>query len=364
VIGGTCFLLWGLLAAPGLRRDAETSPLGIRRTASLAVLAPLARISESLGLDRVQNAADEALGRRTSSPIEDLPIEATGPLPKPRVRLPRAKKGHPRPQPSASTSSIPGVVTAGSTPTSPAVSQPMRADRLRVLVIGDSIGEDLGIGLGRLLSDQGTFVTKVDARQSTGLARPDYFDWQAQLDRDIRSFRPDVVVAMFGANDNQGFIVGDTGYALGTSSWRAIYTHRIDRMMLRATTGGRPMIWVGMPPMKDGGFSTTMATLNDMYRAEAVLHPGVVYIDSWSLFAGSKGGYAPFLPNRSGQEEMVREPDGVHFTIAGDERLADAVFGVMRTLWQPPRPAPGPRPDVEPSSAVTPVTPAPSRLGG
>src|SRR5947207_346476 len=178
------------------------------------------------------------------------------------------------------------------------------ADRLRVLVVGDSIGEDLGIGLGRLLSDKGTFVTKVDARQATGLARPDYFDWPAQLDRDIRGFRPDVVVAMFGANDNQGFIVGDTGYALATSSWQAIYTRRVDRLMMRATTGDRPMIWVGMPPMKDRGFSSTMGMLNDIYRSEAVLHPGVVYIDSWSLFAGSKGGYAPFLPNRSGQEEM------------------------------------------------------------
>src|SRR5438093_3203410 len=231
VIGGTCFLLWILLAAPGRRRDAETSPLGIRRTAALAVLRPMARISEAFGLDRVEIAADEALGRRTSTPTEDLPPEATGPLPRVTPhRKGHPRSGHPKPRPSAATGSIPGVVTVGGTPTSPAVSQPVKADRLRVLVVGDSIGEDLGIGLGRLLSEKDTFVTKVDARQATGLARPDYFDWQGQLDRDIRSFRPDLVVAMFGANDDQGFIVGDTGYALGTSSWRGIYTRRVDRM--------------------------------------------------------------------------------------------------------------------------------------
>src|SRR5919109_284686 len=38
VIGLTCFLVWGLLAAPSLRRSAESAPLGVRRTAALAVL--------------------------------------------------------------------------------------------------------------------------------------------------------------------------------------------------------------------------------------------------------------------------------------------------------------------------------------
>jgi len=118
-----------------------------------------------------------------------------------------------------------------------------------------------------------------------------------------------------------------------------------------------------MPPMKDHGASSSMRMLNGIYRSEAVLHPGVVYIDSWSLFAAPKGGYAPYLPNRSGQEEMVREADGVHLTIAGDERLADAVFGVMRTLWQPPPPSPAPRPGIEPGGHAS-APPGPSSFGG
>src|SRR5438093_13712022 len=52
VIGATCFLLWILLAAPGLKRDAETSPPGIRRTASLAMLRPPARFTATSGRDR------------------------------------------------------------------------------------------------------------------------------------------------------------------------------------------------------------------------------------------------------------------------------------------------------------------------
>src|SRR5689334_11398675 len=58
VVGLVCFGMWLLVAAPGLRRAAETSPLGARRTAALAVLGPIARLSAALGLDRIQHTTD------------------------------------------------------------------------------------------------------------------------------------------------------------------------------------------------------------------------------------------------------------------------------------------------------------------
>src|SRR4029453_3023166 len=62
-LGLVCFGLWSLLAAPGLKRSAEASPVGVRRTASLAVLRPLARISAFLSLDRLGREADRLLDR-------------------------------------------------------------------------------------------------------------------------------------------------------------------------------------------------------------------------------------------------------------------------------------------------------------
>ena len=69
-------MIWTILCAPGLKRAAEASPLGVRRTVSIAVLTPFARLSALLGLDRPGKAVDRALGREPQAPI----FGGTGPI--------------------------------------------------------------------------------------------------------------------------------------------------------------------------------------------------------------------------------------------------------------------------------------------
>ena len=76
-----------------------------------------------------------------------------------------------------------------------------------------------------------------------------------------------------------------------------------------------------------------MKLINAVGLSEAVLHPGVAYVDSWSLFVDGKGHYAAYLPDASGRKELVRTPDGIHLTPAGGDRLALAVWQSLRTLW-------------------------------
>src|SRR3989442_1242992 len=89
----------------------------------------------------------------------------------------------------------------------------------------------LGVRPTVALDAKGGFVVKIDARQATGLARPDYFDWRAQVAADVRSFKPNVVLAMFGGNDDQNFIAGGQGYVLGSTGWRDVYGERVGRIM-------------------------------------------------------------------------------------------------------------------------------------
>lgn len=341
VLGAACLVVWALLAAPALRRAAETSPLGARRTAALAVLRPLARLSAFFGLDRPQHGMDVALGRTAPRSVpRSFPHQEPAPLPSstaqavpvPTTSSPRATPvGTPSPAPSAAASAQPPATVAPVLPT------PTRDNRLRVLVVGDSLAVDLGIGVSREL-DGSRFVTKVDARESTGLARPDYFDWPAQTAADVSRFHPDVVVAMFGANDNQGVLVGDSGIAFGTSEWRTEYARRVGGLMRSVMSSGPAVVWVGMPTMSSASLANSMRALNDIYRSQAARHPDVVYVDTWSLFSGPNGHYTAFLSNDSGQEELVRQPDGVHLTAAGDVRLARYVIDVLEGLWKPSRP--------------------------
>jgi uncharacterized protein len=338
VLGLTCFLLWGLLAAPSLHRSAETSPLGMRRTVALAVLRPLTRMSAVFGLDRIESGVERVLGRHNGREAPPPLLRTTGVE---RMGPPASSQPRPVPSPPSPDLGVRPPAKSLSPPSVPAFSEPpvhrpSRAHPLRVLAVGDSIGEDLAIGLARALSGRKSFVLETDARQSTGLARPDYFDWAHQVAVDIRKFRPDVVVAMFGANDAQSFIARGRGVRMGTSEWKRIYRQRAGRIMAQVSASGRPLIWVGMPPMAAEWRSQSMRMINGLLRAEAARRPGVLYMDSWRLFAGSGGGYSAYLRNASGEQELVRTSDGVHLTAAGLDRLASAVMRTMATLWRRP----------------------------
>ena len=339
-IGLTCFLLWALLAAPGLRRSAESSPLGIRRTAALVVLRPLARVSTVLGLDQIGSGVDRVLGRRHTHsvipPLAGTPGRgqvspwASSSQPDPSLSPPPSLDSGVRPPPSAPPSQ-PVPAFAG-----PLLHRPTKAHPLRVLAVGDSIGEDLAIGLARALSGRNSFVLMTDARQATGLARPDYFDWAYQVAVDMHQFRPDVVVAAFGANDGQSFLSGGHGVRIGTSAWRRIYRQRVGRVMAEVNASGGPLIWVGMPPMASHRLSRNMSMINGLVRVEAATHPGVAYLGSWNLLAGPGGGYSAYLPSSSGKQQLIRTDDGIHLTAAGLDRLASAVMRVMAAMWKSP----------------------------
>jgi uncharacterized protein len=213
------------------------------------------------------------------------------------------------------------------------VRNPTASHPLRILAIGDSLGADLALGLERLVDTRPSFLVRIDTREATGLARPDYFDWPYQVELDLESMRPDVVVAMLGGNDAQNFLVGGHAVVLGTPAWKAEYAKRVDRVMQEVTESGRPLVWVGLPPMGSARLTHAMRLINAIARARALAHPGVAYLESWELFVGADGHYTAYLPDTSGQEELVREPDGVHLTVAGSARLAEQVFAAMRPLW-------------------------------
>jgi hypothetical protein len=107
--------------------------------------------------------------------------------------------------------------------------------------------------------------------------------------------------------------------------------------MSEATAAGSRMLWVGMPVMRDTGFSAMMRTLNDIYQSQAAAHPGVTYFPSWELFSDVSGGYTRTTTDSTGHTVVLRTPDGIHIAFGsgggGADYLAQAVVGEMRTLY-------------------------------
>jgi hypothetical protein len=327
-IGVICFAVWLLLDAPSLQRSATVSPLGTRRTVSLDVVGPIAALSRGLGLSHLVGWTDEALGRTPGG----------GPALAKRLRpaLPVAGAGHPGRVPGPTGPSEP-TGPGGTTPptTLPALDQhPTAANPLRVLVIGDSIGIDLGQPLVADLSATGVAMATLDGRIDTGLSRPDYFNWPAELSVDLANDRPRLVVVMMGANDPQSLVAptGDGTTAYGAPGWAAGYGQRVNALIAEANAAGAHVLWVGMPPMARSDLNAGMQVLNSVVETQVVADPsGATFLASTAVLGDAQGNYTAYLPDSSGAEVNVRTPDGTHLSPDGGERLSQAVLTAMRS---------------------------------
>ena len=305
-------ILAAVLNADALIRDAETMPFGESRDRWLRVWSPFERAGDALLLDEPRAAIDDLTGRYDEQPSS---LVLASPLPDQMPVI----------VPAGPELALPAVAVPTPTP-EPTVRAPSPAQPLRLWVAGDSLAIRFGESLSRRALDTGVIEPHIDARISTGLARPDYFDWPGELVKVSEQDDPDIVVMMFGSNDSQGIAdpVGEV-YGAHTQGWEHEYRRRVAATLDIVAEPDRLVVWVGLPPMRDGSFSERLAEIDRIYREEAAAHPGVVYVDTWQLFSDAGGGYVAYI-DEGGEVAQVREPDGVHLTRAGGDRLADAVM--------------------------------------
>ncbi len=304
---GVClaaFFIWFVLDAPTLQHNAQVSPVGTRRTVALDILGPFATVSRDVGLSHVVSVFDGVIGRNGNRPGNGQVLRSAGP----------------RKQSVTTTTTAQNALNE----------HPSATDPLRVLILGDSLGIDLGNVLVNDLASTGVVQATLDGQISTGLTRPDYFNWPAELSADLARYSPQVIVIMIGANDAQD-LPGPPDVPYGTPAWDATYRARVDAFMTEATSEGARVIWVGMPPMQDSGLSAAMAHINGIVQAAAARgHPGVDFVSSWTVLGTPQGQFTPYLVV-NGQEVNVREPDGTHIAPGGAEVLSTLVEDTMKS---------------------------------
>ncbi len=311
----------GLIAATFLNADhlldrAEKKQFGSSRDFWVGVWTPVQEVSDTLYLNRPRRWGDRALGRELHASTFALPANGAGRL-NAQVRLPDVTA-----QATADSAALPSAPLTNRRLPIPTASAP-----LRLWVGGDSMAAAFGESLSRLASATGVIAPELDARASTGLTRPDFFDWPGRLNGLVTNESPDVLVLIFGANDSQGLRTADGKvYQPGSDGWREDYRRRVAATMDLVAGEKRLVIWVGQPVMQSGSFSGRMAEMNAIYREEAARRPGILFFDSWPLFVGPHGEYEPYLTDDAGNVINARHGDGVHLTKAGADRLAAAVL--------------------------------------
>ena len=213
------------------------------------------------------------------------------------------------------------VVDAGPIPTP--------SDPARVYIAGDSDAGSFAPFVSRLLRVSGVVATTVDYKVSSGLARPDFFDWPARLSGRIPKLNPDIVIFAFGGNDAQP--IHGLNKQVDTPEWRAEYAKRVGAVMDLVANDGRTLIWVGVPNDNQTDTTARLKVQDEVVRAQVAVHPGVVFIDSWNIFSGLDGGYAQYVVDpRDGISKSVRsDVDGFHLNTTGAEILA---FHIARAV--------------------------------
>lgn len=201
---------------------------------------------------------------------------------------------------------------------------------LTVAVLGDSLADGIWGGLYRRLQRRGRFDVLRFARNSTGLARPDYYDWPAAL-RDLLAEHPvDAVVVALGLNDNQEvWVDGKRRHDFGTPEWNELYVRRVDAMMGLLVDSGVPAFWVGLPVMRDPELSDQVRHINAIFEVRAAQFD-ISFIPLWGLTADDDGDFAAYLKDADGRSRPMRMNDGIHFTGQGYTMLARRVLGAMR----------------------------------
>ncbi len=234
----------------------------------------------------------------------------------------------------AATEADPGVAAvtqqAEANPDADSIAAPEDSGPFTVVVFGDSLADGIWAGVYRALRRDDRFEVQRHTRVSSGLSRPDYFDWQAALDEYLIEEEIDAAIISIGLNDAQPiFHEGRWDHDFGTEPWTEIYRGRVATFMARLAEAGVPAFWVGLPTVRSESYARRVAHLNDIYSAAAAEH-GIVFVPTRAITADEQGGYSAYLADEDGRSRLMRANDGVHFTTRGYELLGQQLVAAMR----------------------------------
>ena len=176
---------------------------------------------------------------------------------------------------------------------------------------------------------------------SSGLSRPDFFDWPAYFAQQIPKVNPDIVVVTFGGNDAQGLRNVDKSWAVqhapGSGSddadWRAEYGKRVGAAMDYLGGDNRTLIWVGIPNDDNPDVTARLQVQNEVVMAEAAKRPkGRVHRHVEALLRAQRRlrrGRAG--PPRRPVQRRCGASDGFHLNATGAEILALDIAEAIRT---------------------------------
>lgn len=219
----------------------------------------------------------------------------------------------------------------------------------RILVIGDSMAGGLGAGMSRMVAIDSGFEIVSRFNESSGLTRPDFYDWADAVPKIMEGKNFNAVVVLIGLNDRQEIRKDSFRYAFNTPDWIKNYQANIDAVMDALVAQNVKVFWLGEPPMGDPAYDADMKTVTALQK-ERVIAKGATFIDTRPLLLSPTGAYMDVGPDDTGEIRKLRQRDGVTFFKQGNNKFGQLVLAAIKNSID------GTQPD-----ATSPVAAAPAQ---
>ena len=196
-----------------------------------------------------------------------------------------------------------------------------------IVVFGDSQAAGLARGLQRVLIEDPRYRVINRTHAGAALVHSES-EWLAPVERFTAKEKADIAVVMLGANDRLD-MHGEHGYLrFRGDGWRDAYAERVDKILTLLSGAGIRIIWCGNPIARSATYTEDMSYINDIYGQE-VARFGGQFVSLWTAVADDQGKYVAYAKDRDGTTTRMRADDGIHFTAAGYELIAEKLLGLL-----------------------------------
>ena len=183
---------------------------------------------------------------------------------------------------------------------------------------------DFQYGLERILEARPDVNIEGRGALGFGFTVP-HWDWEDDVIPDynlmVGEVRPDVVVAMIGANEFQGYAVEGEDLEPGSFRWSEVLTERAHDAISHWIAGGAYLYWWTTPKMSDPSYLTE--DLNSIW--DSVVgdwHPKAEMVDSMKVLGDEEGEFRWNMEMLDGSIVPLRKEHGVHFFEVGADGLS------------------------------------------
>ena len=123
--------------------------------------------------------------------------------------------------------------------------------KAKIAFVGDSTADGLWGGVTRLVPRDSCLKGNVElgrfAKNSTGLTRPDRFNWADEVKKIGESFKPQLYVMSLGLNDRQSVVEKGQITMDHSPLYPAKYKERVTAVLKSARASKAALLWVGLP---------------------------------------------------------------------------------------------------------------------